>query len=204
MDQSEALQAVIRRCSGALKLALSGYDPAQPENARACMRIALVGVIQLLADLYPDDQKFLLPLRELLYGLNDLDHGKVLPFLRPTKVPNSPGNSLSYELFKAIPAAAMTCLMKKGKSRAEAAREVARSLSQMGFTDPSGKPISAAQITGWRVKMMTELARENLAAARYQSALNWVSAMEPQVAAQFLLGSLPDLSPSKNPKKPPA
>jgi hypothetical protein len=48
-----------------------------------------------------------------LYGLHDLDRGKVVPLLGPTKVSHTPGNALSDELFRAVAAAAMTCLVER-------------------------------------------------------------------------------------------
>jgi hypothetical protein len=66
-------------CSSALRMAAAGYDPSRPTDARACVRIALVGVIQLISELIPDNSRVALPLSELLYALRDLDHGKVAP-----------------------------------------------------------------------------------------------------------------------------
>jgi hypothetical protein len=61
----------------ALRMA-STSSPAQSDQGRAGVRIALVGVINLLSELYPDDQSLARPLNELLYGLVDLDRGKVV------------------------------------------------------------------------------------------------------------------------------
>jgi hypothetical protein len=134
----------------ALRMA-STSSPAQSDQGRAAVRIALVGVINLLSELYPDDQSLARPLNELLYGLVDLDRGKVVPLLKPTKVFNSPGNSLANDLFRAIPAAAMTRLVKGGgMNRNDAAREIASRLTKMGYRDSSGNPIAGRQIAKWR------------------------------------------------------
>ncbi len=74
----------------------------------------------------------------------------------------------------------------------------------MGGKHSSGKAVTASQIGKWREKMMTELAAENRAVARYHLALQMVSGMEPLKAVNFLLDSLTDLSPANFPKKPPA
>ena len=162
-------------------------------------------MIRLLSELYPDGPAVALPLNQLLYALHDLDHGKVVPLLTRTEVPHSPGIALSDDLFRAMAAAAMTCLVDRmQKSRKEAAQEIAKRLSRKGFAHPSGKPITPAQITDWREKMMTELASENRAVARYQLALELAKDKEPKAAVEFLLDILPDLSPAGNPKKPPA
>jgi hypothetical protein len=120
-------------------------------------------------------------------------------------VSNNPGNSLSDDLFRAIPAAAMTRLMAdRSMSREAAARDIARRLSKMGCKDSAGKSIAASQISRWREKMMTELASKNRAVARYKLALELVNGMDGAAAATFLLDSLLDLSPSGFPKNPPA
>jgi hypothetical protein len=201
--RSAEVQAALRLFFGALRMAAAGYNPSRPINARAGVRIALVGIIQLISELYPDAPTVLLPLNELLYALNDLDLGKVVPLLTPTKVSHSPGTALSDILFRAIAAAAMTCLVDRTTmSRHEAAKDIAKRLSRGGFAHPSGKEITPNQITKWRETMMTELASENRAVARYRAALDWVKDKEPQAAVQFLLDALPDLSPATNPKKP--
>ena len=105
------------------------------------------------------------------------------------------------ELFRAMAAAAMTCLVERtAMTRAQAAKDVARRLSRMGYKHPSGKEIKPAQIVAWREKMMTELAAENRAVGRYQTALYWVKDEEPQAALTFLLNALPGVSPARNPK----
>jgi hypothetical protein len=198
------LQAAIRFLFGILRMAAANYDTSRPAEARAGLRIALVGVIRLIPELFPNEPRFPLPLNELLYALHDLDHGKVVPLLAPTKVSHSPGTALSDDLFRAIAAAAMTCLVERtAMSRQEAATDVARRLSKQGFAKNSaGKPITSAQIAKWREKMMTERAAENRAVARYQLALDWVQDKEPQAAVTFLLDALSDLCPSRNPKNP--
>ena len=52
--------------------------------------------------------------------------------------------------------------------------------------------------------MMTELASENLAVARYELSLQMVSRMEPREAVGLMLDSLTDMCPANFPKKPPA
>jgi hypothetical protein len=169
------------------------------------MRIALAGVIKLISDLYPDEPSFPVPFVQLRYGLRDLDHGKVAPFLNPTTVPHSPGTALSEDLFRAIVAAAMTVLVASKKlKRVEAARDIARRLSKMGARHSSGKTVTHTQIGKWREKMMTERAAENVAVAHYEAAKQQVNGMEPLAAVDLILSSLTDLSPANFPKKPPA
>ena len=106
-------------------------------------------MIQLISAMCPNEVSLLLPLNELLYGLYDLDRGKVVALLGPTKVSHSPGIATSDELFRAMAAAAMTCLVERtAMTRAQAAKDVARRLSRMGYKHPSGKEIKPAQIVG--------------------------------------------------------
>jgi hypothetical protein len=183
----------------------STYSSAQSDHGRGGVRIALVGVINLISELYPGDQSLARPLNELLYALADLDNGKVVPLLKPTKVFNSPGNSLTNDLFRAIPAAAMTLLVKGGGiSRNDAARDIASRLTKLGYRDSSGNRFTGAQIAKWREKMMTERAAENMAVARYQLALEWVKAKETCEAVEFLLRSMPAFHPPNFPKKLPS
>jgi hypothetical protein len=184
------LQAAIRFVFGALQEASAGYDRLQPE-ARGRVGKALVAAIHLISEIYPNEPSFAFPLNDLLYSLFDLDHGKVVPLLRPAKIANSPGNALADELFKAIAAAAMTRLVEgKVMQRKQASQDIVKRLKAMGITHLSGKAITANQIEKWREKMMRELASENQAVARYEFALKYVSGLEPVPAVEFLLDSL--------------
>jgi hypothetical protein len=93
--------------------AAGSYDPTQPDHGRASVRAALVGVIRLLGALFPNKPALPISLNHLLYALHDLDRGKVAPLLEPATPSKNPGLSLTEELFRAIPAAAITCLIKQ-------------------------------------------------------------------------------------------
>jgi hypothetical protein len=148
--------------------AAGSYDPTQPDHGRASIRAALVGVIRLMGALFPDKAALPISLNHLLFALHDLDRGKVAPLLQPITPSGNPGLSLAEELFRAIPAAATTCLIEHGLKRAEAAKEVARQLTAMGYRSDSGGRFEGKQIEKWREKMMTERAAENRAVAQYQ------------------------------------
>ena len=124
--------------------------------------------------------------------------------LEPATPSKNPGLSLTEELFRAIPAAAITCLLKQGVKRSDAAKEVARRLTGMGYRSHSGGPFEASQIAKWREKMMTERATENRAVSQYQLALEMVKSMEGRAAFDFLMGSMPHLYPPNFPKIPPS
>jgi hypothetical protein len=184
--------------------AAGSYDPTQPDHGRASIRAALVGVIRLMGALFPDKAALPISLNHLLFALHDLDRGKVAPLLQPITPSGNPGLSLAEELFRAIPAAATTCLIEHGLKRAEAAKEVARQLTAMGYRSDSGGRFEGKQIEKWREKMMTERAAENRAVAQYQFALETVKSMDSKAAVDFLMGSMPALYPPNFPKNPPS
>jgi hypothetical protein len=124
-------RAAIRFAFDALQKASADYDGLEPSVARDRVRVALVGLIHLISDIFPNESRFALPLNELLYGLMDLDRGKVVPLLSPTKTPINPGNALADDLFRAIPAAAMTCLVDgKVMNRIPASRDILKRLNR--------------------------------------------------------------------------
>ena len=180
-------------------IAVASYDPNRPDHGRSGVRNALIAVIQLVAALFPNAPVLPLPLNHLLYGLADLDRGKVPPLLKRKKVPHSPGNPLLNDLFRALPSAAMTCLMEQGVGREEAANEIAKRLNRLGYKLPRDKLITGPRIIKWREKLMTELARENLAVAQYQFALTAVGKFKDPVG--YLVGIMPQLYPPQIPKK---
>jgi hypothetical protein len=198
------IRASLQFFARALQLASMGYTPEPPDQARTAVRIALAGVIKLISDLFPDEPSFPAPLIQLRLDLDDLERGKVSKLFKAKKVTHRPPTALSEGLFRAISAAAMTRLMEGKRLKLdEAARDVARRLSRIGAKQSSGKAITYRQIAKWREEMMTELASENHAVARYQLTLQMVAGMKPSEAVTMMLESLPDLSPANFPKKPP-
>jgi hypothetical protein len=197
-------QAELQATMQFLASALGTYDPTQPDHGRASVRNALVGVIRLIAALFPGKPSLPISLNHLLYAIYDLDRGKVTPLLQPATPSKNPGLSLTEDLFRALPAAAMTCLVKQGMKREGAARDIARRLTRMGYRSNEGDEFTASQIAKWREKMMTERAAENRAAAQYQLALETVKSMDGNVAVNFLMESMPQLYPANFPKIPPS
>src|SRR6266852_5760953 len=84
--------------------------------------------------------------------------------------------------------------------RKVASQDILKRLKAMGITHLSGKAITANQVAKWRQKMMTELASENQAVARYELALKYVSGLEPVSAVKFLLRF--GICPSTIPENP--
>jgi hypothetical protein len=185
------VRASLQFLSHTLQLASVGYTPEPPEQARTAVRIALAGVIKLISDLFPDEPSFPAPLIQLRLDLDDLESGKVSKLFKAKKVDHRPPTALSEDLFRAIAAAAMTRLMEGRRLKLEeAARDVARRLSRIGAKDASGKAITYRRIAKWREEMMTELASENLAVARYEHTLRMLGEMEPSEAVELMLDKL--------------
>jgi len=193
-SRPEELEAAILELWRKLQIA-DEYNPTLPDHGRSSARIALIGVLEFLAVLFPDRPSLPVALQDLLQGLVDLDQGTVVPLLEPTESKGRPPNPLSEELFRALPAAAMTVLMERGgMDRERAAREVARRLSKLGYRRGN---ISYSNIAKWREKMMTERAAENLAVQRYELGLQSVKDMEPGKALKLLVDNLPTLHPAE-------
>lgn len=201
-NQRQAELASAMRFLSAALHAASQYDPGLPDHGRKHVVQALVGVNQLIAALFPNQPVLPVALIDLACALKDLDRGIVAPLLRPTEVSHRPPNALAAELFRALPAAAMTLEMEAGKSRKDAGKEVAAQLTRMGYRDSSGNFVEGSQIAKWREKMMTERAAENLSVARYELALDQVKGLDPHEAAKSLLANMPALHPPTIPKKP--
>ena len=139
-----------------------------------------------MGSLFPDKVASPISLNHLLYALHDLDRGKVAPLVQPT-TPSARSRAVAYGgTFQSDPAAATTCLIQHGLKRAEAAKEVARRLTAMGYRSDSGGRFKGKQIEKWREKMMTERAAENQAVAQYQFALETVKSMDSKAAVDFL------------------
>jgi len=111
------------------------------------------------------------------------------------------GNALVDDLFRAFPSAALTCLVERGVDRQTAADDIAKRLTRLGYKLPGGKLVTGPRIIKWREKMMTELARENLAVAQYQFALKTVKSNKLDDPIGYLIGMMPQLYPPQIPKK---
>lgn len=200
-----ARSAVIMVAIGKLGDALHASSKYNATNAEALRKVAaniLIKVIDLVLELYPRNPEWAIPLNQLLYGLKDLDRGKPNALFEPVKLDHGPPNPIADVIFRAIPAAAMTCLMKNGAKRTPAAETIARRLNKLGYRDRSGEKIKASQVEQWREEVMSQRPKEKLAAQRYWDAVNEVKGMRPEQAVSYLLDSLQSLPPPHFPKDP--
>jgi hypothetical protein len=184
-----------------MKLQIAGgYDPTAADHGRSSARIALIGVLEFLAVLFPETPTLPLALQDLLQALVDLDRGTPNPLFERSKARGRAPIPLSEDLFRAIVAAAMTKRMEGPEiSRELAARDIARRLSELGYQP---ERIQFGQIEDWRDKMM-EGDFTSLAVQRYRLALKWVESKQPIEGVKFLLGNLPALYPANFSKNRP-
>jgi hypothetical protein len=203
-DAPSARSAAITNAIGMLGQTLhasSMYNAKDPQDSRKITANILIKVIDLVLELWPAHPEWVIPLNQLLYGLKDLDRGKANKLFQPVKLDYRPPSEIADVVFRPIPAAAMTCLVKDGKKRTEAADMIARKLNTMGYRDRSGGAIKGSQVAQWREEAMAPRPKEKIAADRYWVALNEVKekGFRAQEAVTYLLGLLPSLPPRRFP-----
>jgi hypothetical protein len=99
----------------------------------------------------------------------------------------------------------MELMIQAGVGRKEAARQVARKLSQLGYDDGPGRIITADRVEDWRDHVLTERPAENVGAARFQRLKDRYAGCDRsklKAGADLLLERLPLTVPI--PKKPPS
>jgi hypothetical protein len=210
MAGAEAVRQILvhlQRLNVGLRRAASAYDQSAEDAGRGSVLLTLHAVDDFLkVTLGIRDPSLFIPLAQLQYALHDLNRGKVVPLLAPKKVKNRPRDSTSREGFRALAAVAMELFIKGDVSRKQAARDVAAALSQMGYMNGPGKPITAKLVEDWRDRMTTERSTEYEPAGRFHRMRTKLLAMfpnDPSAAARYLLGRMPTTVPPDIPKKPP-
>jgi hypothetical protein len=179
------------------------FDPAAEDAGRASAIMSLVAIGEFLTAVFGTGLST--PLRQLQYALHDLDGGKVVPLLEPMKVAHRPAQPVGIKGFRAVAAAAMELMIQAGVGRKEAARQVARKLSQLGYDDGPGRIITADRVEDWRDHVLTERPAEDVGAARFQRLKDRFAGCDPsklKTGADLLLERLPLAVPI--PKKPPS
>lgn len=203
-DRAAAELTPLRRLFLALKLSADAFNPDADDAGRLCVMMSLTAIDEFLIAMFGTREPSVLnPLHQLQYALYDLRRGKVMPLLKPKKVSRRPRDSAAVEGFRAFAAVAMDLYVQAKVPRKQAARDVAHELSRMGYKNGSGKLITGSRVEDWRDRMMTELPRENEAAARFhrvKAQLEVQFASDLKAGARFLLGRLPTVVPI--PKKP--
>ncbi|MFZ1922695.1 MAG: hypothetical protein WAU57_13780, partial [Xanthobacteraceae bacterium] len=139
---------------------------------RIGIRTALAGCVNFIVKAVPDGINLVLPLRELLYALHDLDDGPAAPFLRPSKRGRGGQRmSRSTEAFRATAAALMELHRRSGMSRQDAAEQTAQELNKLGYRDDQLELISGSQVEDWRDKVNE--GGDSLGARRFRKILEF-------------------------------
>ncbi len=208
LDPHSAILARLERLRVGFNTAAKLFDQSAEDHGRVSILFAFNELDDFLRVIFGiRNTSIFIPLNQLRYALHDLERGKVVPLLKPKKVKNRPRDSAAKEAFRALAAVAMDLFVKGKVPRKQAARDVAKSLSEMGYVNGPGKPITGPLVEDWRDRMITERPSQYLPAARYHRMLAGLTSRfpnDPITAARYLLASIPGVVPPDNPKKPPS
>jgi hypothetical protein len=199
----QVLAAELQILEKCLRFAVGGFRASIGSERRPPVRIALNALSNFVGNVFSLDQDLRQPLNELLYGLHDLDHGQIVPLLAQAKVNHRPKGALSINLFRAVAAALMDLYLQAGMSRKGAAGHAAIKLNELGYRDENDQRIDAKNVARWRDELKSPLDKGAAAVPRYHFILEWLRFShpnEPDKAAEFLLGALPDMIAPSIPK----
>lgn len=188
-----------------LMVVRKNFDAFAPDHGRASICHALLAISDYISAIMPQRPDLVHPLRELLYGLKDLDRGTVVPLLEPAEINHRPPNSYSDELLRADAAVLMELKYQAGAERKVAADMVARRLNRLGYRD-GGSPITGKRVAAWRDKLSKMAWTKDIAVQRYSFALKALAAKypnDPASAYKFYLDCFADLDMAKIRKKVP-
>lgn len=200
-------EEALNRLHKNLRFAGKLFDKSAADRGRTSVILSLTAVSDFFRSIGGLDPLVQLPLHQLQYALNDLERGILPELLTPRKIDHRPPDSSSDAAFRALAAVAMDLLMLGKVSRKEAARRVARSLSNMGYAISPTKPITAQRVEDWRDRIREERPAEAPPTARFHRLKDQALQRFPQdpiAAAEFLLHRLPAVVPPRNPEKPPS
>jgi hypothetical protein len=203
-NQAPSMITPLDRLLLGLRLSTNMFDADADDGGRWCVSMSLTAIDDFLRPLLGrEDSSVLNPFHQLQYALYDLGHGRVRRLLAPRPVSARPKNSVAIEGFRAFAAVAMDLFVKGGVPRKQAARDVARALSRMGYNNGPGKIITGPRVEDWRDRIMKKTPENKAAAARFHRMKKELETRYPEdltAAARFLLARLPTVVPI--PKKP--
>lgn len=195
---SDHLLSDLAKLLNLLKVSKDRFRSDADDHGRSAARDALAAVVQFISEASLEGAELALTLHHLLYGLEDLDAGQVVPMLRPAEISNRPPDPLAARLFQAKAAALMELHRQDRLSRKGAARAAARDLNHCGYRDAKQQPITATQVMNWRNKVKAAQLSKDLAAQRYRTCLAELNARfpkRPREAVAFFLDALPRITP---------
>lgn len=208
IDSPSAMQAQLIRLRKGLSAAAKKFDSHATDKKRIGVQLMLYELDYFLQNtLGTKNTVVLKPLTQLRYALIDLDRGKVVPLLTPTKVGQRPKDASGKESLRTFAAVAMELFIIGKMSRKPAADAVAKALFAMGYEYNPGTPFNAQRVEDWRDRMKAESPKEDAGAARFHRLVPQLKSMfpdDPIAAAKYLLQRIPITSPPDIPKKPPS
>lgn len=171
-----------------LQYARSIYRPDGPDHGRFAAKAGLAACIRFALRAIPNGIDSVMPLRELLDGLADLDAGLQSPMLRHKRKKGGRQTRRGVETFRATAAVLMEIYIEEGKQRDAAAAIVAKELNQHGYSDERGNPISAKRVEDWRDKVNE--GGDSLGAKRFNGLSQDLKPLDPDKARQLVFESL--------------
>lgn len=184
VDANAHLPALI----SSLEYAKSFYNTDSPDQSRFAAIAALAACIQFTFRTIPNAIDLIMPLRELLDGLDELDAGLQPPMLRRRKKKGGLPVRRGIETFRATVAALMEVYSKSGMRRDEAAATVATELNDRGHRDERGNLIAAERVEDWRDKVSE--GGDSLGAKRFRGLCQDMGRFDIQQARLLLFESL--------------
>ena len=187
----------LQTLSKRLHFAVACFRRSAEGERRPSVRIAVNALSEFVGNVFSLDQDLRLPLNQLLYGLDDLDRGQVVPLLEPTKVRHRAKRSLATGHLRAEGAALMDIYQQGGMARDNAARKAATMLNSAGYRDEREQRITGKNVVRWRDDLKARQRENADDVRRYNTILSWLKLERPNEAeavAKFLLDALPDLA----------
>jgi hypothetical protein len=171
-----------------LEHARSFYSSDTPDHGRFAAKAALAACIRFAFRTIPNGIELIMPLRELLDGLDELDAGLQPPMLRRKMKKGGLPIRRGIETFRATAAVLMELYVQKGMKREKAAQTVAGELNELGHRDERGNLISAERVDDWRYKVSE--GGDSLGAKRFRGMCEDVGRLDLQQARLLLFESL--------------
>lgn len=200
---SDLLLGEVAKLSLLLRISRMQFNPEADDHGRSGVRNALIGIIHFISTVYGDGYELVSPLNQLLYGLKDLDDGRVIPLLEAATINHRPPDARETQRMKAIAAVAMELHVKAGLSRSDAAAQAARDLDKHGCRDEDDQRITGKQVENWRYRAREggsgDLARQY---SMILIELEKLFPKQPGQALQVLLDTIAELAPSAIPQNP--
>ena len=128
------------------------------------------------------------PIRSMIGALGDLENGRMNPITDPNKREGGGRNSISNDdaALRGLAAGTVTLLMASGAKLQEAARRVARALSQEGFTISNREDRDHTQsLINFRKALMAGRGKNETAAGVYNNAVS-LHPKEPNAGERLL------------------